>query len=60
MHKKYFIVPNGKYSTTIILPGESHSSLSLSHLGRETCTKVKPLFPYSWHGEWYIYKDSIH
>ncbi|KAI7893363.1 uncharacterized protein EV154DRAFT_501775 [Mucor mucedo] len=47
-----FSVFPGYDCTTVILPGENHPSLSLSHLGRETRTKIKPLFPYSWHGEW--------
>jgi hypothetical protein len=42
------------YSTTIVLPSETKEKphVALSHQGRESSTKIQPLFPYSWDGEW--------
>ncbi|EPB89898.1 hypothetical protein HMPREF1544_03281 [Mucor circinelloides 1006PhL] len=42
--------------TTVILPTDedkkSKAHFSLSHQGGESLTKIQPLFPYSWQGEW--------
>ncbi|KAL0083959.1 hypothetical protein F4703DRAFT_1857809 [Phycomyces blakesleeanus] len=43
----------GYYCTTVVLPSQNRkAALLLNHQGDEVSTKVKPLFPYSWHGEW--------
>ncbi|OBZ82949.1 N-alpha-acetyl-L-2,4-diaminobutyric acid deacetylase [Choanephora cucurbitarum] len=49
-----FSVFPGYDCTTILLPGtqQKQPTLSLSHLGTESTTKVQPLFPYTWQGEW--------
>ncbi|KAI8049337.1 hypothetical protein BDF21DRAFT_433175 [Thamnidium elegans] len=47
-----FSVFPGYNCTTIVLPSETNPSFALSHLGCESSTKVQPLFPYSWQGEW--------
>lgn len=45
-----------KISTTVILPTsedrKAKAYFSLSHQGGESFTKIQPLFPYTWHGEW--------
>ncbi|KAI9256865.1 hypothetical protein EDC94DRAFT_661567 [Helicostylum pulchrum] len=47
-----FSVFPGYDCTTVVLPSETNSSFALSHRGCESSTKVQPLFPYSWQGEW--------
>ncbi|GAN10889.1 succinylglutamate desuccinylase/aspartoacylase subfamily protein, partial [Mucor ambiguus] len=51
----YSLFP-GYDCTTVILPTDedkkSKAYFSLSHQGGETLTKIQPLFPYSWQGEW--------
>ncbi|CEP19722.1 hypothetical protein [Parasitella parasitica] len=52
-----FSVFPGYECTTVILPtdeeqAKSKAYFSLSHQGGESFTKIQPLFPYSWHGEW--------
>ncbi|KAI9031913.1 hypothetical protein CLU79DRAFT_730653 [Phycomyces nitens] len=43
----------GYYCTTVVLPSQNRkAALLLNHQGDEVSTKVKPLFPYGWHGEW--------
>lgn len=40
-------------STTVILPtGNKKSVIQLNHRGEEASTRIKPLFPYTWNGEW--------
>ncbi|RCH78982.1 hypothetical protein CU098_004656, partial [Rhizopus stolonifer] len=50
-----FSVFPGYDCTTVLLPGQHQKkkpTLSLSHLGNESSTKIQPLFPYTWQGEW--------
>ncbi|KAK4514544.1 uncharacterized protein ATC70_002142 [Mucor velutinosus] len=51
----YSLFP-GYECTTVILPTDddkkSNACFSLLHQGGETLTKIQPLFPYSWQGEW--------
>lgn len=50
------------HSTTIVLPNQGkrkNSTILLNHKGEEMSTTVKPLFPYTWNGSWYVYKRMI-
>ncbi|KAI8391234.1 uncharacterized protein BYT42DRAFT_556125 [Radiomyces spectabilis] len=48
-----FPVFPGYDCTTVILPkGGNKSTFLLNHQGEEVSTNIKPLFPYSWNGEW--------
>ncbi|KAG0187008.1 hypothetical protein DFQ28_007015 [Apophysomyces sp. BC1034] len=40
--------------TTVILPSSDNKkpTLLLNHRGDEVATNIRPLFPYSWNGEW--------
>ncbi|CAO3638018.1 unnamed protein product [Cunninghamella blakesleeana] len=48
----YFSLFPGYDCTTIVLPNENNATFKLNHQDRENFTTIKPLFPYSWHGEW--------
>ncbi|KAI8338370.1 hypothetical protein BC941DRAFT_422689 [Chlamydoabsidia padenii] len=48
----YFSLFPGYDCTTIVLPNENNATFKLNHQDRENFSTVKPLFPYTWHGEW--------
>ncbi|KAI8086494.1 uncharacterized protein BX664DRAFT_335943 [Halteromyces radiatus] len=48
----YFSLFPGYDCTTIVLPNENNATFKLNHQDRENFSTIKPLFPYTWHGEW--------